>query len=443
MRDMGDRAESGVVTGEEVFLTPRVLDQRAFEEMSSTLRGLVDEAANQSRALLGATGEVKSLGGALREATKELQLRVEAAGKAVPGLDDRVAKAESLLAKAMGELQAKAREVDELTRREVVVDRTRIEELVDQHLRVLVAERLQPLIEQRADAFLRGMVDRHESLRRDLELTLDRLRLGQSALDESVAKAEQSVRAIVERATGEASSAAGEALERSRERFESLEARGAERVREIGQMLKRDVDEAGSRAQGMIGAIEDRAREAAAAADAASAAFERLDQRELARSIDRAREVAGEVEGSLERAEGVAALLNQSGTILARAEQGCRDLGSLAEQAEVARRHLADAVLNAADRIDALERRAEDLARAQGHLREAMGEASSRAQGLERALEGMDERVRATLEGVIEPTVDRATRDAREVGGRLAELVGEARTIGDALHRLIQGAPKA
>ena len=87
---------------EQVFLSPRVVDERAFEELSGSLKGLIKDAAGQSRALIATTGEVKLLGDQLREATKELQARVETAVRVIPTLDQRMNRAEQLLDAAVG-----------------------------------------------------------------------------------------------------------------------------------------------------------------------------------------------------------------------------------------------------------------------------------------------------------------------------------------------------
>lgn len=82
------RDEPGVeATLEKVFLTPRVVDQRAVDELSGSLRTLVREAAVQNKALAMTTTEVKVLSEQLRGASRELQTHLQAAAKgtAKPG----------------------------------------------------------------------------------------------------------------------------------------------------------------------------------------------------------------------------------------------------------------------------------------------------------------------------------------------------------------------
>jgi chromosome segregation ATPase len=81
-----------------VFVSPRVVDQHAFEQFSSTLRDLMREAATHGRTLLSATNDIRSLDVHVKEAGKELQGSLEAASKALPQIDQRLAKAEQVAA---------------------------------------------------------------------------------------------------------------------------------------------------------------------------------------------------------------------------------------------------------------------------------------------------------------------------------------------------------
>ena len=81
-----------------VFVAPRVVDQHAFEQFSSTLRDLMREAATHGRTLLSATNDIRSLDVHVKEAGKELQGSLEAASKTLPQIDQRLAKAEQVAA---------------------------------------------------------------------------------------------------------------------------------------------------------------------------------------------------------------------------------------------------------------------------------------------------------------------------------------------------------
>jgi len=74
-----------------------VVDQRTFDELSVTLKSLLKDAAGQSRILLGATGDVKSMGDQLRTANRDLQGKINTAVRLIPTIDQRIAKVEQLI----------------------------------------------------------------------------------------------------------------------------------------------------------------------------------------------------------------------------------------------------------------------------------------------------------------------------------------------------------
>ncbi len=85
---------------DQVFLTPRVLDARAFTEYSATLQDLLKEAAGHQTSLQSVSSEVQALHQGLRDATTELQRRLDVAVRVLPGIDARLAKADKLVAEA-------------------------------------------------------------------------------------------------------------------------------------------------------------------------------------------------------------------------------------------------------------------------------------------------------------------------------------------------------
>lgn len=140
---------------DRAFITPRIVDQRTFDELAGELRELMRAAGQQRTGLAQAAAEVTQAGGQLRQATKDLHTRLENAAKLLPALDTRVARAESTLDAATRELAARVAQVKELTSREVVVDAERIHTKVDEiaHARIeemaaAAAERLHASIER-------------------------------------------------------------------------------------------------------------------------------------------------------------------------------------------------------------------------------------------------------------------------------------------------------
>lgn len=84
----------------EVFLAPRVVDRRALEDYSATLKQLIREAAGTGSTLSTTASEAARAQAAAREAAKELHTRLELAAKIMPPLGERITRAEQLAALA-------------------------------------------------------------------------------------------------------------------------------------------------------------------------------------------------------------------------------------------------------------------------------------------------------------------------------------------------------
>ncbi len=85
--------------GEGVFLTPRVLDRAAFEQMSTTLRGLIQGASEHGTTLRQTVGDVQGLTGSLRAALVELQQRLDRAARVMPTLEEWLRQGEEMTAR--------------------------------------------------------------------------------------------------------------------------------------------------------------------------------------------------------------------------------------------------------------------------------------------------------------------------------------------------------
>ncbi|MCA9287221.1 MAG: hypothetical protein KDA05_01470 [Phycisphaerales bacterium] len=78
-------------TIEEVFLTPRVLDGRAFEDYSASLTRLIKDASAEGQTLSRTAADVRVLKEQLGEAAGEAQRRLDTAMKVVAALERRAA----------------------------------------------------------------------------------------------------------------------------------------------------------------------------------------------------------------------------------------------------------------------------------------------------------------------------------------------------------------
>ncbi|MEZ6233489.1 MAG: hypothetical protein R3B68_04810 [Phycisphaerales bacterium] len=82
-------------TMEEVFLTPRVLDGRAFEDYSASLTRLIKDASAEGQTLSRAAADVRVLKEQLAEAAGEAQRRLDTAMKVVAALERRAGGGEA------------------------------------------------------------------------------------------------------------------------------------------------------------------------------------------------------------------------------------------------------------------------------------------------------------------------------------------------------------
>lgn len=94
-----------------VFLTPRVLDQGAFDAMSGELKELIRDADGHGKTLKKSGDDVRSLAGALRNAIAELQARIDRAGAVSPALEGWVKQAQEITARVIDKARI-ARDVE-------------------------------------------------------------------------------------------------------------------------------------------------------------------------------------------------------------------------------------------------------------------------------------------------------------------------------------------
>lgn len=89
-------------TAGEVFLTPRVIDQGAFDELSRSLREMVREAAKQNADLRASVAQASRIGNELRCAEQGQQENLALAAAALKRIEERTSAIDSLLEHARG-----------------------------------------------------------------------------------------------------------------------------------------------------------------------------------------------------------------------------------------------------------------------------------------------------------------------------------------------------
>jgi predicted nucleic acid-binding Zn-ribbon protein len=172
------------VVVESVFLSPRVVDRKAFGELSGELRGLVERAAAE-RGVIAATLEQALLAAkTAKDAENNQAGNLALAAKALKGLDERIARANKLVEDA----GSAAKNLDELEQRaeQMLQSKLAALEAHAQAAQAATQARIEAL-EQRIQASSREIEQRVDALRRDAGSLVGQ---NLSALQQTVTRAE-------------------------------------------------------------------------------------------------------------------------------------------------------------------------------------------------------------------------------------------------------------
>lgn len=121
-QDALDRTLESAV--ERAFLSPRVVDQAAFDSLAGTLRKLTADAQGQARSLASTSAQMGHLQESVRGLIKDLQTRIDHALKALPTLDTRISRTQALLDRVSNETAlTKARELRDSIIQEIASQR--------------------------------------------------------------------------------------------------------------------------------------------------------------------------------------------------------------------------------------------------------------------------------------------------------------------------------
>lgn len=105
----GISANSSAPSAESVFLSPRVIDQSAFEEYSSRLRQMMDKLQSETAALRAAAHEGNAALAELKESGKRGKEQAELAGKLLRAVNQRASELEESMNKAADHARVAAR----------------------------------------------------------------------------------------------------------------------------------------------------------------------------------------------------------------------------------------------------------------------------------------------------------------------------------------------
>lgn len=398
---------------ESIFVTPRIVDQKAFEQFSDTLKGIVRDAAGQSRTLLATTTEVKTLGDHLRTASKELQGRVETAVRVIPTIDQRVQRAETLADQISKELTAKEQRVAALVEHEVTIDPARVREQVESIVATMIREQLGVV----RDEFARQTREVVEGAIREVESAMtrmgERVREQEAALDGILVQAQ----ARAERVLSEAEPMSHEKLKAAEVRLQSIVERADGRLLEILADVPEKLQGIEQRVDTVAGDIERRLVRFRRAADDIVELASSVKPTEVAKQMEAAARAAKAHASEHEQliGERLSAALERAEQVAERTELAVKRLEDAKGQADLARKMLGEVILNSTEGIDAIEARL-------GETKETIEEISTIA-----------EREREEAEAVVTPLREGLTEDAIQLATWLHSLIGKGSEVAKVL----------
>ena len=398
---------SGQGAIEEVFLTPRVIDQSAFTRYSETLKELIREASGSGETLQNNARNAHALVEESNAAGMHLRTKIEAGAKLVKMFDERIAQSEKLLSEA----SRKADQIREL----------------DQNIDSRVVERLESL-----ERKIGGIFDAFESKANQTEQRLvnaeqTALRHAQK-LEELTAQLESRINAIEQRAN-EVIQRAEQAETRLSERAQTLtaglEARAGELARTgepVERLCRRTLSALGldpdGHGEGEEQAVHALLASTQEAREQAKLAMDRLG--EIKSQADEARSLLGA--SIIEAAERIDALSNEATRSRAKADEGLELLRS-------ARPEVEETVRTSKAQIEAL--RGEQHA-----IEQALATTRQLAQETTASLAQQKQE----LETLLDASVQRLGSRVEEAGAWLGGLITRAAQTGQALERLGQSA---
>ncbi|MHC5024207.1 MAG: hypothetical protein ACYTGG_09900 [Planctomycetota bacterium] len=272
------------------FLTPRVIDQDTFDELATSLRGLVDESRAASSQLVAQLGEIRNLEGLSSDASVQLQERLRLGARMLKAFQTQISRVEA----AVAEFDQRSSRLDTVQQRidaalnslesraNDVIDRARdrLEQTSSDGVQRLRAE-LEPM-QQRLEATLHGLQDA-DTRARDLDQRVESSEVEMAALAARLGESNETV----DRSLAAVAEAVGD-CEETRGRLSDDLARAAGGIEQACQRGGGLAEE--------LGAIIDRARAAGAGLD------ERLDRVAAAqRELDGIGSTCARLDGLLER----------------------------------------------------------------------------------------------------------------------------------------------
>lgn len=390
----GKAPSRSVAAVEGLFVSPRVVDEDAFLTFAGSLRDATTAAMAERETLKAATVEVKRLATTLDSEWGPAGARVKrlaAITQALQGVESRLARVDEALAR-LGEASATIAKAELAAAKlnglieESSRERERFAHEIETRVQARLHE-LEAMIESRARAAEQSGAERLLALEREAERRATEV---QRRLEAELARASTAAAQLAESEAARASGALSRAVERAEALAPLLDARAADLQTRTDGATQRIALAAETAMHRLAEHLEQRG---GALRESAMDAERRIDAvgKETLELIDSAEQRIGvmrqQVEATLEprlRALGEAlgeakSLTREGGDLaeaIARAEgakagvaNAARHLEALRAQIDEASRAAARTVLDAAEQVDSLETKREELMRS---LREAL-----------------------------------------------------------------------
>ncbi|HEX2839627.1 MAG TPA: hypothetical protein VHN77_16035 [Phycisphaerales bacterium] len=148
-----DALEAGLErAAEQVFLSPRVVDQRSFDELSGTLQRVVREATAQGKSLMATGDQVRNVTDNLRALMRELQQRTDAATKVLPLMEAQAKRVQELTGRVTHEAAlSKARDVRDAVMKAVDEERAKVVQSAKDQLATEVRDAVRAIVREEVE----------------------------------------------------------------------------------------------------------------------------------------------------------------------------------------------------------------------------------------------------------------------------------------------------
>jgi DNA repair exonuclease SbcCD ATPase subunit len=426
----------GAASVAEVFLSPRVIDREAYNELASSLRKIIEDAQAEGANLRGAAADAQLARDNLRDIASKSQPKLDAAAKALASLESHAQRAEALLnnaKQAAASLQSLSSDSQSAMRAAETQLNAKLDELkATQEARVAqVAQEGEAQVRQLAEKYQQAAATlaaegeaRLAQLRTLIEQSEHRLEERLRRGEEIMAQRWSAMHAQLDRMEAQAKSH-GEAID---QQARALAGSAESRLTELSQQIDNRLIQSWTHASELLTKLE------AGAAQARELLG--TDEPGTPGEITETGKAPAAGGRSLRRLH---ALLEQAERTARQATDASTQLQAITSQAELVRSLLSEAINNASDRVDRLSSRAGELTTTLNQTMEAADSAQAALMARRDELEAMvaephrrlletGQHLRETVQTIL-GQVQGAHRDADRATKAVESLLEAMRTL--------------